>query len=121
MCPSNKEHGPYMVQCHIHEILEHQAVYVFFCTTLSFYSWMKIVNDVFLDECYTFILVFSSDKCVESFTNILKFLCHEHNFLAHSPQLPAHGSFNRVAPFCALVLEVWYWLQRMGRLCSKTP
>ena len=60
---------------------------------------MKVINDDFLDECCTFILVFSSDKCVESFINILKFLCHEHNFLAHGPQLPAHGSFNKVAPF----------------------
>ena len=58
---------------------------------------MKVINDDFLDECCTFILVFSLDKCVESFINILKFLCHEHNFLAHDPQLLAHGSFNKVA------------------------
>ena len=98
MCSSNKRHGPHMVQCHIHEILGHRAVYIFFCTTLSFYSWMKIVNDVFVDESCTFILVFSSYKYVESFTNILKFLCHEHNFLMHGPQLPAYGSFNKVTP-----------------------
>ena len=46
MCPSNNGHGPHMVQCHLHEILGHRAVYIFFGTTLSFYNWMKIINDV---------------------------------------------------------------------------
>ena len=51
---------------------------------------------IFLDERCTFNLIFSSNKYVESFINILKFLCHEHNFLGHGPQLLAHSSFNKV-------------------------
>ena len=69
---------------------------------------------IFLDECCTFILVFSSNKCVEYFTNIPKFLCHEHNFLAHGPQLPTHGSFNKVAHS-----RHTFSLELRGPLCRK--
>ena len=76
---------------------------------------MKFINDVFWMNAERMFNIFHSNNLWNFMENILIFLCHEQHILAHGSQLPAHGSFYRVAHFKGFIcLEFFQVLKKLG-------